>query len=153
MNASIEVKNMAELNVAYISVMGPQNVPVAYDKIIKWATPLGRINDDTRMATVYHDSFKVTEAHNVRMSACIILDQPAEPSGEVWIKSIDAAKCIVGKFEIGVHEFEKSWTGLFIWMNEKGYKKAAQDPYEIYYNDYNKHPEKKFIVDFCIPVE
>ncbi len=153
MNASIEIKNMPEMNVAYISVMGPENVPAAYGKIIQWATPLGRIDKDTRMATVYHDSFKVTEAHNVRMSACIVLNQPADPSGEIWMKSIDAARCIVGRFEIGIHEFEKSWTGLFIWMNDNGYKKAEQDPYELYHNDYNTHPEKKFIVDFCIPVE
>ena len=50
-------------------------------------------------------------------------------------------------------EFEKSWTGLFIWMNENRYKKADKNPFEIYHNDYRDHPDKKSIVDFYIPVE
>jgi AraC family transcriptional regulator len=35
---------------------------------------------------------------------------------------------------------------------ENGYKKAAKDPFEIYHNNAQKHPENKFIVDFCIPI-
>jgi AraC family transcriptional regulator len=38
-------------------------------------------------------------------------------------------------------------------MNEKGYKKVDQNPFEIMHNDFNEHPEKKCIVDFCIPIE
>jgi AraC family transcriptional regulator len=38
-------------------------------------------------------------------------------------------------------------------MNENGYKKADQNPFEIIYNNYNEHPEKKCIVDLCIPIE
>ena len=66
---------------------------------------------------------------------------------------IEAGKCIVGSFEIGLNEFEQAWTGLFLWMNENGYKKADRNPYEIYHNDFNTHPEKKFILDLHIPIE
>jgi len=38
-------------------------------------------------------------------------------------------------------------------MNENGYKKAAQNPFEIYHNDFRMHPENKCIVDFYIPIE
>ncbi|MBU2045197.1 MAG: GyrI-like domain-containing protein, partial [Bacteroidetes bacterium] len=88
-----------------------------------------------------------------RMSACLILDEPIKMSGEIGLTTIEKAKCIVGHFEIGLHEFEKSWTGLFIWMNENGYKKADRNPFEIYHNNFNEHPQRKCMVDFCIPVE
>ncbi|WP_274972062.1 AraC family transcriptional regulator, partial [Zunongwangia profunda] len=78
---------------------------------------------------------------------------PVEIAGEIRLTSIDAGKCIVANFTIGVHEFEKSWTGLFLWMNENGYKKADRKPFEVYHNNFNEHPQKKAIVDFCIPVE
>ena len=153
MNAKIEIKEMPKMDLAYVSSIGPQNLENAYGKLMQWATPKGLMNDHTKMITVYHDSFKVTEANKVRMSASILLDKPMEISGEIGLTTIEAGKFIVGSFEIGLNEFEKSWTGLFVWMNENGYKKADGEPFEIYYNNFNEHPERKAIVDFCIPIE
>lgn len=153
MNAKIEIKEMSKMDLAYVSSIGPHNLENAYGKLMQWATPKGLINDQTKMITVYHDSFKVTEANKVRMSASILLDKAVETNGEIGLTTIEAGKFIVGSFEIGLKEFEKSWTGLFVWMNENGYKKADREPFEIYYNNYNEHPERKAIVDFCIPIE
>jgi len=153
MNAKIEIKEMPKMDLAYITCFDPQNMPNAYQNLIKWATPKGLINEQTKMVTVYHDSFKVTEADKVRMSASILLNKSVETSGEVGLLSIEAGKFIVGSFEIGLDEFEKSWTGLFIWMNENGFKKAEGNPFELYHNNFNEHPEKKAIVDFHIPVK
>jgi AraC family transcriptional regulator len=153
MNAKIEIKEMSKMDLAYVSSIGPHNLENAYGKLMQWATPKGLINDQTKMITVYHDSFKVTEANKVRMSASILLDKAVETNGEIGLTTIEAGKFIVGSLEIGLKEFEKSWTGLFVWMNENGYKKADREPFEIYYNNYNEHPERKAIIDFCIPIE
>ncbi len=152
MNAKIEIKEMPKMELAYVSSIGPQNLEAAYQKLIQWATPKGLVNRQVKMVTVYHDSFKITEANKVRMSACLALSQPIEADGEIGLTSIEKGNFIVGSFEIGLNEFEKSWTGLFIWMNENGYKKADRNPFEIYYNNFNEHPERKCIVDFCIPI-
>ncbi|MFS4454742.1 AraC family transcriptional regulator [Maribacter sp. 2304DJ31-5] len=152
MNAKIEIKEMPKMNVAYVSCMGSQNLENAFDKLIQWAMPQGLMNERTKVLTVYHDSFKVTEANKVRMSASVLLDKPVEAEGEIGLTTIEAGKCIVGSFEIEPNEFEKSWTGLFVWMNENGYKKADREPFEIYHNNFNEHPERKAIVDFCIPI-
>ncbi|MEX0314083.1 MAG: GyrI-like domain-containing protein [Allomuricauda sp.] len=158
MNAKIEVKEMPKMELAYVSTVGPKNLGGAFQKLMQWATPKGFMNEKTKMATVYFDSFKVTEPDKVRMNACMVLQEhdvndSVEVEGEIGLTTIEAHKCIVGSFEIGVHEFEKSWTGLFVWMNENGYKKAESNPFEIYHNNFNEHPERKAIVDFCIPVE
>lgn len=153
MNAKIEIKEMPKMDLAYVSSIGPQNLESAYQKLMKWATPQGLMNEQTKMVTIYHDSFKVTEPNKVRMSASILLNKTVEADGEIGLTSIQKGKFIVGSFEIGLNEFEKSWTGLFVWMNENGYKKADREPFEIYYNNFNEHPERKAIVDFCIPIE
>ncbi|RKR09208.1 AraC family transcriptional regulator [Flavobacterium sp. 90] len=153
MNAKIEIKEMSKMDLAYVSSIGPDNLENAYGKLVQWATPKGLINGQTKMITVYHDSFKITEANKVRMSASILLDKAVETNGEIGLTTIEAGKFIVGSFEIGLQEFEKSWTGLFVWMNENGYKKADREPFEIYYNNFNEHPERKAIVDFYIPIE
>lgn len=152
-NAKIEIKEIPKLNLAYVTSIGPQNLATSYQKLIQWATPKKMITKQTKMVTIYHDSFKVTEANKVRMSACIVLNEPIKADGEIGFTSIEEGKCIVGHFVIGLNKFEKSWTGLFVWMNENGYQKANKNPFEIYHNNFNDHPERKAIVDFCIPIE
>jgi AraC family transcriptional regulator len=153
MSAEIKIKNMPKINLAYTSCIGPQNLEMAYRQLIQWATPKGLVNGQVKMITIYHDSFKVTDENKVRMSACMTLKEPIETIGKIGLTSIEQGKYIVGNFEIGLDEFEKSWTGLFIWMNENGYKKADRNPFEVYHNNFYEHPERKCIVDLCIPIE
>ena len=153
MNANVQITEIPAMQLAYVSCQGPKNLPESYAKLMRWATPQGLLSEEAKMVTIYHDSFKVTAPEKVRMSASMIINSPVEIAGEIRLTSIDAGKCIVANFTIGVHEFEKSWTGLFLWMNENGYKKADRKPFEVYHNNFNEHPQKKAIVDFCIPVE
>jgi len=153
MNAKIEIKDQPKMNLAYVSCIGPENHGVAYQKLMQWATPQSLINTQTKMVTIYHDSYKVTESSKVRASACILLNKPVTVGGEIELTTIEAQKCIVGSFEITLNEFEKSWTGLFVWMDENGYKKADKNPFEMYHNNFNEHPERKAIVDLCIPIQ
>jgi AraC family transcriptional regulator len=153
MNAKIEVKKCEKVELAYINCIGIQGQSPAFGRLMNWAGPKGLLNKpDFKMATIYHDSFKVTAPNKVRMSACLVLDAPIDIEGEIGLRTIEEGKFITAHYEIRVHEFEQAWTSLFVWMNENGYKKADQDPYEIYNNDFNTHPEKKCIVDLYIPV-
>jgi AraC family transcriptional regulator len=153
MSTNIEIKTMPEMNLAYITAMGIKEMKGAFGRLMQWAGPKGMLaNPNMKMATVYHDSFKTTAPEKVQMSAAILLDQPVKPDGEVHTRTIAEEKCIVGRFEIKVEEFEKAWTGMFLWMNENGYEKSNSNPYEIYYNDFMTHPEQKFILDICIPI-
>jgi AraC family transcriptional regulator len=153
MKAKIEIKEMPQLDLAYITQIGHEGIEEAYTRLIKWATPKGLLkNDDLKVVTIYHDSFKITEPDKVRMSACISLKEKVVVSGEIGITTIEKGKFIVGDFEIRIHEFEKSWSSLFIWMNENGYRKAVANPFEIYHNNFKEHPEKICIVSLCIPI-
>ncbi|RVT71734.1 AraC family transcriptional regulator [Flavobacterium sufflavum] len=154
MKAKIEIKEMPKLDLAFITQIGHNGMENTYAKLIKWATPKRLLeNENLKVVTIYLDSFKITEPDKVRMSACISLKEKVEVSGEIGLTTIEKGKFIVGHFEIGINEFEKSWSSLFIWMSENGYKKADRNPYEIYNNNFNEHPEKISIVDFCIPIE
>ncbi|MBF4470754.1 GyrI-like domain-containing protein [Flavobacterium sp. HJJ] len=153
MNAKIEIIEMPKLDLAFITQIGHEGLGNAYGRLMKWAIPKGLLKEGSKMLTIYHDSFKITDPNKVRMSACLILKEKIKADGEIGLTAIEKGKCIVGHFEIGIHEFEKAWTGLFIWMNENGFKKADRNPFEIYHNNFNEHPEKIAIVDFCIPVE
>ncbi|WP_299683569.1 AraC family transcriptional regulator [uncultured Dokdonia sp.] len=154
MNATIEVKETPTLHLAGVTHIGIHDVEHAFGKLIQWATPKDLLKDPAaKLGRVFYDSIKITAPDKVRMSIFLITDTPFKAEGEIHKLTIQQGKCIVGRFEIAPNEFEKSWTGLFIWMNENGYKKSSGNPYEIYHNDYREHPENKFIVDLYIPVE
>jgi len=153
MNAKIEIKEIEKLNLAYVPSIGTRNLEATYQKLVRWAGPKGLLDDNTKMVTIYHDSLLVTEADKARLDACLVLTKPVAVDGEFGLTSIEQGKFIVGSFEIGIDEFEKSWTGLFVWMHEHGYKKADRHPFELYHNNFNEHPEKRAKVDFYIPID
>ncbi|WP_299667979.1 GyrI-like domain-containing protein [uncultured Polaribacter sp.] len=153
MNAKTTVEKIDKLHLASISHKGKMEaISTVYDKLVKWAAPKGLMNERTKMATIYHDSPKITDPNNLRMSACLILNEPIKVDGEVNLRTIAATKCIVSKFEITPFEFQQAWESSFVWMVENGHKKSTIDPFEIYHNNAAEHPENKFIVDLCIPV-
>jgi AraC family transcriptional regulator len=153
MNATIEIKELPKMDWAFITQIGPEGLDAAFGRLLQWAIPRGLVGENLKMGRIYHDSFKITEPEKVRMSACLLLPSPIEVTGEIGLTSTPKAKCIVGHFEIAPHDFGKSWQSLFLWMSENGYKKADQNPFEIIHNNFNEHPEKKCIVDLCIPIE
>ena len=153
MRTNTEIRQMDSLELAYISHKGKMEaIGNVYDRLVKWATPKGLINKATRMLTIYHDSPKITDLNKIRMSACIVLNETLKVDGEVNLRNIKPVKCIVSRLEITPNEFQQAWESSFVWMVENGYKKTTIDPFEIYYNNAQEHPENKFIVDVCIPV-
>jgi AraC family transcriptional regulator len=87
------------------------------------------------------------------MSVSLLMHEDFVAEGEINKMSINKSKCIVGHFEVSPDNFETSWRSLFIWMADNGYKKANENAFEIYHNDFRKHPEGKAIVDLYIPIE
>lgn len=155
METSIEVKNMPKLEFAYVRHTGQFNeIGKAYEKLFKWAGPRGLLNfPETKTATVYHDDPKVTDIEKVRQSACITIASDVKVDGEIGKMSVPPGKYAVGRFEIGVLEFEKAWNTMCLWLADSGYQPDDGYPYELYYNDHEQHPEKKFILDICMPVK
>lgn len=154
MNAKIEVKETSGLNLAAVTHIGIYGVENAFDRLLRWANSKHLLqNTEAKVGRLFYDSIKVTAPEKVRMSVFLATEESFEAEGEIDRLRINPGKCIVGSFEITPNEFEKSWTGLFIWMNENGYKKSDENPYEIYHNDFREHPENKFIVDLYIPIK
>ena len=154
MKANVTVKNVEELQLAYISHKGAMDkIGEVFNRLIKWATPKGLMSQENlRLLTIYHDSPKITSPDNIRSSIAIALNKKVNVEGEICLKTFSPGKCIVSRFEITPDKFQQAWESSFVWMSENGYKKSEQDPFEIYYNNCQDHPENKFIVDICIPI-
>jgi AraC family transcriptional regulator len=154
MTSTIEVKPIEDIQTVGITCIGKQQLAPTINRLLEWSGQKGLLRQpDFKIATIFYDSFKITAQENVRMTACLLVNEPMKTDGEVTSITINSGTYIIGHYEIGIHEFPITWMNLFKWMNANGYKKRDEPPFEIYHNDFNQHPEQKCTVDFYIPVE
>jgi len=155
METEVIVKEMPELQVIYCRHTGAFNqIGQAYGKLMQFAGPRGLLSSpNVKTLTVYHDDPSVTEIDKVRQSACLIVNSDVKVEGEIGKMTVPAGKYAVGHFEIVETQFEQAWNTMCLWLTESGYEPGEGYNYELYYNDHTQHPERKFILDICIPLK
>ena len=155
MNNNICVKEMPALQLVYTRHIGAFHlIGEAYGRLMRWAGPRGLLSSpNLKTVTVYHDDPQVTELEKLMQSACITVEGPVKTEGEFGTMSLPAGKYAVGRFEITALEFEQAWNAVCVWLSESGYQPAEGYPYELYHNNHEEHPERKFILDICVPVK
>jgi len=153
---SIEVKELGELHVAYIRHIGAYNrIGEAFGKLMRWAGPRGLLKfPETKSLAVYRDSPEVTDVSRLRSDACITVPEGTKVDGEVGLMKIPGGQFAVGRFEISGDEFGEAWNALMGgWLPGSGWQPDDRMCYELYLNDHERHPQKKFIIDICEPVK
>ncbi|MDD4645200.1 MAG: GyrI-like domain-containing protein [Bacteroidales bacterium] len=152
---NVEIKDLQEMNVAYVRHTGPYNtIGEAFGKLMRWAGPRGLFaNPDTRLLCVYHDSPEITEEVKLRSSVCITIPENMEVKGEIGKMKVAGGKYAMCRFEITTDQFGEAWDEINRdWLPSSGYVCDDRLPFDLYYNNAEEHPEKKHIVDICIPV-
>ncbi len=155
MNVSIEIKTLPKMQLAYVSHKGDfSKIGNAYGKLMNWAGMTGLLGSpETKTVTIYHDDPNEVGMENVRQSACVTLKNSIEPGEGIGLRETVNGNYAVGRFEINFTEFGDSWKSVFTELESKGHEHNGEDCFEIYHNNYQEHPEKKCIVDICIPVK
>ncbi len=157
---SVDVKEVPEMNVAYIRHIGPyagdsKLFEDLFGKLMKWAGPRNLISfPETRMLTIYHDSPELTDENKLRISVCITVPEGTETDGDIGSMKIPGGKFAIGHFEIDQDQYGAAWNSLFgIWLPESGYQAADGPCYELYMNEPKDYPEGKHLVDIYTSVK
>lgn len=155
MNKKAEIMELPTMDVIYCRHTGQfDQIGLAYEKLHKWAGPRGLLGSPNQKGiTYYHDDPKITDIDKVRQSACITIHEEVKTEGEIGTMKIPGGKYFVGHFEIGPLEFSEAWDSTCLLLSESGYQPSDGNPFELYHNNHEEHPEQKFIVDICIPVK
>jgi AraC family transcriptional regulator len=151
----VELKELPALHVAYARHIGPYNeVGEAFGRLMKWAGPRGLLRSpQTKRLAVYRDDTKSTETEKLRSDACITVPEGTKVDGEIGLMTIPGGKFAVGRFEIAITQFGEAWDALIgEWLPSSGWQSDDRMCYEVYLNDHDQHPDKKFIIDICEPV-
>jgi len=155
MNAQIVVTELQEIKLAGIMHIGAfDKIGDMYQRLMKWGHKKEVLNiSDFKTITIYHDNPNVTQNSKVRYSACVTINKNIEAEGEIRPVTLQKGIYAVGRFEIKGEDISKAWKNICIWVIETGYEFRDGDFFEIYHNDHKTHPEQKFILDICIPLE
>jgi AraC family transcriptional regulator len=157
---SVEVKDMPELNVAYIRHIGPYKGDQElfgrlFNKLMAWAGPRSLLRfPETKVMTIYYDNPDITDESRLRTDACITVPEDTQVDGEIGKAKIPAGKYAVAHFEITPDQYQDAWNAVYGgWLPESGYQPEDGPCYELYLNDPKEHPEGKHVVDICLPVK
>jgi AraC family transcriptional regulator len=121
---------------------------------MRWAGPRGLFAlPETKLLCVYHDSPDITEEKKLRSSVCITIPDHIQVKGEIGRMKIAGGKYAMCRYEIRTDQFSEAWNEVMSqWLPSSGYICDDRLPFEIYHNDAREHPEKKHVLDICIPV-
>lgn len=160
LQAQVEVKELPDMTVAYVRHTGPYKndaelFRTLFTKLMSWAGPRGLLNfPQTKTMAVYHDDPGITEESKQRVSCCITVPPDTRVSDEIGLMTIPKGKYAMGRFELSVGEYEDAWNALFSdWLPQSGWQCDDRPCFELYHNNCEEHPEKKSILDICIPVK
>lgn len=155
MNCTFEIKQMPERAIIYCRHQGAlDQMQEAFANLMKWAFPRGLVSQpDMRLLSVYHDDPRVTPVDKLTADAAMFVPEEMKSEGIIGSYKLSAGLYAVGRFEISMSEFPAAWQAMFELLEENGCKCGCGHHYEIYQNNHDEHPEKKFIVDICIPAE
>ena len=155
MSAQITIKEFPELKLASISHIGEfDKAGNMFQRLIEWGHQKKVLNTTNFKAiTIYHDNPNVTLASKLRFSTCVTISKNINVDGEIRQIGLKKGIYAVGHFEITTVEISKAWKSMCYWVIENDYEFRDGDYIEVYHNDHKTHPEQKFILDICIPLE
>lgn len=155
MNCTFEIKQMPERTIIYCRHQGAlDQMQEAFANLMKWALPRGLVlHPDMKLLSVYHDDPRVTPVDKLTADAAMFVEAGIKPEGMIGCYKLTSGLYAVGRFELAMDEFPAAWSAMFDLLEENGCKCGHGHHYEIYQNNHDEHPEKKFIVDICIPAE
>ncbi len=150
----IRIKQIPAMTLAHCRITGKfEEIGKAYGTLMAWAGTNGRIEENSQVMTVYHKDPKITGEEYVEQSACISISGSTELPEGIEKMNFPGGKYAVGHFEIASEGFPKAWEDVCNWVEGNGLKQEGGIPCELYYNNFEEHPEKKHVVEICVPVK
>ncbi len=155
MNAQIRVEQLPEMKLAGIMHMGGfEQIGSMFDRLMEWAYQKEVLpSTGFKAITLYHDNPNVTRDSRVRYTVCITVSGDIKADGDIRPLHISKGSYVTGHFEIEAKDIPKAWQSTNQWVLENDYRFRDGDYFEAYLNDPKTHPEGKFIIDICVPVE
>lgn len=157
---NVEVRIIEEIKAIYLRHMGTYEefAKVFHGmlgKLLNWAMARNLIDlDGFELFAIYHDNPNFTEKEHLKTSICLAVSRDVDVDGEIGKINIPSGKYAIGHFELNKNEITHAWDYMYgEWLPRSGFQPDHGYIFEMYVNDPNKHPEKKYFIDIYLPVK
>jgi AraC family transcriptional regulator len=152
---NVLIKNLPEYHVAYIRHIGNYfEVKKIWEQLCEWAGKNQLFKKDTIMLGIGYDNPETTPTDKLRYDACITIDKNIKTPDFIKTMNLPGGKYAVYRFEDVAENIAASYHKLFAeWIPQNNHIVDDRPCFEIYYNNPDEHPEKKFIMDICISIK
>jgi len=123
-------------------------------KLCSWAGPKGLLGPGVKLIGISHDDPDVTPAEKLRYDACIAVDRPLEPAGEVGVQEIRGGEYAVATHKGPYEKLAETYSSLFgEWAPSSGRIVSQAPCFEMYLNDPMKTAPEDLLTDVYVPLE
>ncbi len=149
-----EIKTLAPLRVAFIRHVGPYDeVGETWARLAEWAGANCLFGPDTRLFGACYDDPDVTPRDKIRYAACITLDAPLPPEGEVGMQTIPGGRYAVVLHEGPYQGLGDTYAHLFgRWLAEHHLEPGDPPSLEFYLNDPHDTPAEELLTEVWAPI-
>lgn len=103
---------------------------------------------------VYHDDPKVTEADKLRTDICLVIHKPAQPYGEVGVRTIQGGKYAVFLYQGSYARLDSVYDTIFgHWLPDSGEQLRNVACFEKYLNNPDNTAPEKLKTEIYVPLQ
>lgn len=154
--SQVSVKALPACRVAYLRCkppFTPDLIRGTFIRLTNWALAKGIITRDTLFLGVHWNSPDITPREKMIYDACIAVPADVKPDRCVNVRTLAAGKFAVQRCDVEEGGTEEEWVSLvFNWLARSNYMPDDRPAYEIYYNNPHQHPQRRVVLDICMPV-
>jgi AraC family transcriptional regulator len=151
----VRIETFPLRRVAFVRHVGPyRQVRRAWEKLAAWAGPRGLFGPNTLAIGVGHDDPDITPAEKIRCDACLTIDGPFTPEGEVGVQEVGGGEYAVFTHR-GPYENVSRTIARFCgeWLPSSGREPRSAPCLTIFRNSpVNTRPED-LLTDIYMPLE
>jgi AraC family transcriptional regulator len=151
----VRVETVEPMRVAFMRHVGPYDaVGATWQKLYSWAFPRGLAGPKTVAVGVAYDDPDVTPPERLRCDACLVVDQPIEPEGEIAVQQIGGGDYAVARHTGPYDQLGESYARLCGgWLPGSGRELRSAPALEFYRNSPMNTPAASLITDIFLPLE
>lgn len=132
-----DIREVPDQPVIFVRRSGPYGKAAkeAWGAVMGYAYKNRLMGKNTRSIGISHDSPEVTPENKLRYDACITVDRPVQPEGEVGTQTISGGKFAVFLHKGSYDKFGETYANIFSsWLPASGRVLREAPCFEVYLN-------------------
>lgn len=151
-----EIRSVPERNIIFVRRTGDYitSSSKAWSAVCGYAFPRGLVGPDAKFIGISRDDPKITASDQLRYDACITVDRPVKPEGEVGVSTLPGGKVAVFLHRGPYAELHRTYDAIYgAWLPASGQELAEHSCYEIYLNTPEETAPADLLTEICIPLK